>query len=376
MLHEMSKEITKKLTLIEGEIYSEAGKKFNINSPKQLSEILYVDLAITPIKKKKSFSTAADILEKLKGKSPIIDHIISYREYKKLLSTYVDAIPKQINVKTNRVHSTFSQSTTATGRLASKNPNLQNIPIRSEEGKKIREGFKPQKDGWQYLSADYSQIELKFLAHFSDDPNLIEAFQKGEDIHSYTASLVYNVPINEITKRQRNSAKAVNFGIIYGQGAFGLSEQIGISPKDAKIFIDTYFARYPKVKKYLDDCIEKVKENKIAYTITKRQRPIYEIDNNNPIIRSAAERLAINTHLQGSAADLIKIAMIEIDKEISKKKLRGYMILQIHDELLFEVPKDEIEIFKKIVKDKMENVFKLKVPLSVDIEIGTNLAEC
>jgi len=377
MLSIMSEEIQKKLKLLEGEIFSEAGKQFNINSPKQLSEVLYVDLAISPPKKRGStFSTSADILEKLKGKSPIIDHILSYREYQKLLSTYVDAIPKQINPKTNRVHSTFSQSTTATGRLASKDPNLQNIPIRSEEGKKIREGFRPEKDGWFYLSSDYSQIELKFLAHFSEDPNLIKAFNNGEDIHAFTASLVYSIPIEEVTNRMRANAKAVNFGIIYGQSAFGLSEQIGITPKEAKAFIDTYFERYPNILKYLENCKKLVYEKKIAYTITKRQRPIIEIDNKNPFIRAAAERLAINTPLQGSAADLIKIAMIEIDKEITKRKLKGYMILQIHDELLFEVPEDEIEIFKSFVREKMENVFNLKVPLTVDIEIGKNLAEC
>ncbi|NGX49934.1 MAG: DNA polymerase I [Candidatus Anoxychlamydiales bacterium] len=377
MLSIMSEAIHKKLNLLEGEIFSEAGKQFNINSPKQLSEVLYVDLAITPPKKKGStFSTSADILEKLKGKSPIIDHILRFREYQKLLSTYVDAIPKQINPITNRVHSSFSQSTTATGRLASKNPNLQNIPIRSEEGKKIREGFRPEKDGWFYLSSDYSQIELKFLAHFSEDPNLIKAFNNGDDIHAFTASLVYSLPIEEVTKQMRSNAKAVNFGIIYGQSAFGLSEQIGISIKEAKAFIDTYFERYPNILKYLDNCKKLVHEKKIAYTITGRQRPIIEIDNKNPFIRAAAERLSINTPLQGSAADLIKIAMIEIDKEITKRELKGYMILQIHDELLFEVPEDEIEIFKSFVKDKMENVFDLKVPLTVDIEIGKNLAEC
>ena len=377
MLSIMSEEIQKKLKLIEGEIFSEAGKKFNVNSPKQLSEVLYVDLAIKPPKKKGStFSTSADILEKLKGKSPIIDHILRFRAYQKLLSTYVDAIPKQINPQTNRVHSTFSQSTTATGRLASTNPNLQNIPIRSKEGKKIREGFRPEKDGWVYLSSDYSQIELKFLAHFSEDPNLLKAFNNGDDIHTFTASLVYSVPIDEVTKKMRSNAKAVNFGIIYGQSAFGLSEQIGITIKEAKAFIDTYFERYPNILKYLETCKKLVHEKKIAYTIIGRQRPIHEIDNKNPFIRAAAERLSINTPLQGSAADLIKLAMIEIDKEITKRNLKGYMILQIHDELLFELPFDEIEIFKSFVKEKMENVFDLKVPLTVDIEIGKNLAEC
>ncbi|NGX36656.1 MAG: hypothetical protein K1000chlam1_01508, partial [Candidatus Anoxychlamydiales bacterium] len=375
-LLEMSKELTYQLDLIEGEVFSEAGKTFNINSPKQLAEILYVDLALSPPRKKGSFSTSADILEKLKGKSPIINHILKYRELNKLLSTYVDAIPKQINPITQRVHTTFLQSGTATGRLASKDPNLQNIPIRSEIGKKIREGFEPQNKNWFYLAADYSQIELRFLAHFSEEPVLINAFINGEDIHKSTAALVYGVPLEEVTSKMRSNAKAVNFGIIYGQSAFGLSEQIDITPKEAKVFIDTYFLKYPKIAEYLESSKQKVRTNKIAVTIMNRQRPIYEIDNKNPFIRAAAERLAINTPLQGSNADLIKLAMIAIDEEITKKSLSGYMILQIHDELLFEVPENEIEIFKKLVKDKMENVFKLKVPLTVDIEIGKNLAEC
>jgi len=377
-LFEMSKEINHQLYLLEGEIYSLAGKKFNINSPKQLSEILYVDLALSPTTRKKgsSFSTSADVLEKLKGKSPIIDYIIKYREYQKLLSTYINALPLQINPKTNRVHTTFNQSVTATGRLSSKNPNLQNIPIKSEEGKKMRQGFKPQKEDWFYLSSDYSQIELKLLAHFSKEPKLLDAFNNGDDIHVYTASLIYNVPIGDVTKKMRNVAKTVNFGILYGQSAFGLSEQLNITPKEAKEFINTYFERYPKVASYLEESKQKIYETKISYTLTGRQRPIPEIDNKNPIIRAAAQRLAINTPLQGTAADLIKLAMINIDKEIKKQNLKGFMILQIHDELLFEIPKEEIEIFKTFVKDKMEHVFDLKVPLTVNMEIGKNLSEC
>ncbi|MBN2479065.1 MAG: DNA polymerase I [Parachlamydiales bacterium] len=377
-LLEMSKELTHQLFLLEGEIYSLSGKKFNINSPKQLSEILYIDLALTPPKKKKSaFSTAADVLEKLRGHSPIIDYIIKYRELQKLLSTYVDAIPKQINPKTNRVHTTFNQSVTATGRLSSQDPNLQNIPIKSEEGRKIREGFKPQFfENWSFLAADYSQIELRILAHFSEDPNLLLAFQNNEDIHAFTASLIYSVPLEDVTKPMRNVAKTVNFGVLYGQSSFGLSEQLNITPKEASHFIKTYFERYPKISEFLEKCKVDAKKNKVSYTLTKRQRPIFEIDNKNPIIRAAAERLAINTPLQGTAADLIKIAMIEVQKEIENQSLEGYMILQVHDELIFEIPDKEIDIFKKIVKDKMENVFKLKVPLTVDIAIGKNWAEC
>jgi DNA polymerase-1 len=375
-LKDMSNSLNITLKYLEGEIYSEAGKKFNINSPKQLSEILYVDLALPTIKGKKSFSTAADVLEKLKGTSPIIDHIIKYREFNKLLTTYVDAIPKLINEKTNRVHTTFNQSTVATGRLSSQDPNLQNIPIRSEEGKKIREGFKPQKEGYSYISSDYSQIELRLLAHFSEDPTLLKAFNNDEDIHKYTASLVYNINLDEVTSQMRYLAKAVNFGILYGQGPFGLSEQIGITVKEAKDFIQKYFERYPLVLSFLEKTKENILKDPISYTLIGRQRPINEIYNKNPIIQKAAERLAINTPLQGTAADLIKLAMIEINKEIKKNNLLGFMILQIHDELLFEVPDNEIDIFKKIIKDKMENAYKLKVPLKVDIEVGKNWAEC
>jgi DNA polymerase-1 len=376
MLKNMSDALNETLRYLEGEIFSEAGKKFNINSPKQLSEILYVDLALPTIKGKKSFSTAADVLEKLKGTSPIIDHIIKYRELNKLLTTYVDAIPKLINEKTNRVHTTFNQSTVATGRLSSQDPNLQNIPIRSEEGKKIREGFKPQKEGYSYIASDYSQIELRLLAHFSEDPNLLNAFNNNEDIHKFTASLVYNVSLDDVTSKMRYLAKAVNFGILYGQGPFGLSEQIGITVKEAKDFINKYFERYPLVSSFLEKTKENILKNPIAYTLIGRQRPINEIYNKNPIIQKAAERLSVNTPLQGTAADLIKLAMIEIEKEIKKNSLSGFMILQIHDELLFEVPDDEIDIFKKIIIDKMENVYKLKVPLKVDIEVGKNWAEC
>ncbi|NGX56686.1 MAG: DNA polymerase I [Candidatus Anoxychlamydiales bacterium] len=375
-LKDMSTVLNTTLRYLEGEIFSEAGKQFNINSPKQLSEILYVDLALTPPKGKKVFSTAADVLEKLKGQSPIINHIIKYREFNKLLSTYVDAIPKLINPNTNRVHTTFNQSTVATGRLSSLDPNLQNIPIRTTEGKKIREGFKPQMENWSYISSDYSQIELRLLAHFSSDPNLLNAFNNDEDIHKYTASLVYNVPLDEVTSSMRYLAKAVNFGILYGQGPYGLSEQIGISIGEAKEFIKKYFERYEKVNDFLNHTKENIQKHPIAYTLIGRQRPINEIFNKNPIIKKAAERLSINTPLQGTAADLIKIAMIEVDKEIKKNNLQGYMILQIHDELLFEVPDSEIDIFKKIIKDKMENAYTLKVPLKVDIEVGKNWAEC
>ena len=372
-LLEMSKELKHQINLLEGEIFSLAGKQFNINSPKQLSEILFVDLGLPSFKK--NFSTSADILEKLRGKSEIIDYIIKYREFNKLLTTYVDSLPNQINSKTNRVHTTYLQTGTATGRLSSINPNLQNIPIRTEEGKKIREGFEPQKN-YSYVAFDYSQIELRLLAHFSEDENLIQAFNSNEDIHSYTASLVFNVDIKDVTADQRRKAKAVNFGILYGQSAFGLSEQLNITVKDAKNFIETYFARYKRIKPYLEECIERAQKYKVSHTLTKRQRPILEIDNKNPMIRQAAERLAINTPLQGTAADLIKIAMIKIFAETKKRDLKGFMALQIHDELVFEVLDSEVDIFKKFVKEIMENVFKLKVPLTVDIEVGKSLSEC
>ncbi|MCI0381805.1 MAG: DNA polymerase, partial [Chlamydiae bacterium] len=307
---------------------------------------------------------------------PIIEKIIDYRLIEKLRSTYVDALPSQISSKTGRIHCTFNQSVTATGRLSCQDPNLQNIPIRSQEGRKIREAFRPRRDNWSYLSADYSQIELRLLAHFSEDLTLIKAFEKGEDIHTFTASLVFDLPLSAVSPDMRSVAKTVNFGILYGQQAFGLSKELNIDVKQAAEFITKYFSRYPKIQTYLESCKEFVRKTGKAVTMTGRQRPIPEIHSKNPMIRQAAERLAINTPLQGTTADLIKVAMIQIDKMIKEKQFSGYLLLQIHDELIFESPDEEVENLAKEVKKIMENVVKLKVPLTVNISIGKNWGEC
>lgn len=376
-LQAMSQALEQRIKILADQIHQEAGVIFNLNSPKQLSEVLYQRLGLKPPTRKKSeYSTDAKVLEMLAEENIVASKVLQYRGLEKLRSTYVSALPKQINPATGRIHPTFNQSVTATGRLSCQDPNLQNIPIRSEEGKKIREGFIPQKEGWVYLSADYSQIELRLLAHLSEDPELIKAFLHDEDIHAYTASLIFQIPIDQITPEMRSQAKTVNFGILYGQTAYGLSQELQIPHKAAKTFIDTYFQRYPNVLGYLEQSKEKARKEGTAFTIFNRQRPIPEMHSKNPHIKAAAERLAINTPLQGSAADIIKMAMIKIDQEVSKKDLTGFMILQIHDELMFELPEDEVDNFYSLVKEGMEKVVNLKVPLTVDISIGKNWAEC
>jgi len=376
-LKNMSYDLMQKIHSLELEIFKLAGQHFNLNSPKQLSTILFDTLGISPPKKTNTgFSTSAPVLESLIEAHPIIKLLLTYRSLEKLRSTYVDTLPLQIVPSTGRVHATFNQTATATGRLSCQNPNLQNIPIRSEEGRKIRTAFKPEKPDWSYLSADYSQMELRLLAHFSEDPTLIKAFEKGEDIHAFTASLIFNIPLDEVTPHMRHQAKAVNFGIVYGQQAFGLSQGLDISFNEAATFIDTYFQRYKKVKEFFEFCKESVKKRGYSLTLFGRKRPIPDINNKNPVIRAQAERLAMNTPLQGSAADLIKIAMIKIDDLLEKNKELGIMNLQIHDELLFEVPDDKKEPLTHHVKNIMEGVFALKVPLVVDISIGKNWGEC
>ena len=371
----MQEEVEEKLGAISVEIYDMAGETFNLNSPKQLGTVLFERMEIRPAKKTATgYSTSADVLESLKENNPIVGKILEYRGMEKLRSTYISALPLQIHPKTGRIHCTFNQSVTATGRLSCTDPNLQNIPIRTEEGRKIRSAFKPEKEGWSFLSADYSQIELRLLAHLSGDPTLIKAFNEGEDIHAFTASLVYGVPLTDVTKKMRYSAKAVNFGILYGQSAFGLSKEIGVPSSEAKTFIETYFQRYSKVRDYLEICKETAREKGYSLTLLGRKRPIPEIDSKNVFIRQAAERLAVNTPLQGTAADLIKVAMIEIDRELRGNEAK--MLLQIHDELLFEVPDEHIPSLEKIVGPLMEGVASLKIPLVVDISIGKNWGEC
>jgi DNA polymerase-1 len=376
-LEKMSEELKGKLQELEHKIYHLAGEKFNLNSPKQLSSILFEKMGIkTPKKTTTGFSTAADVLESLKTESPIVKEILEYRTLEKLRSTYVDALPDQVNPHTCRIHCTFNQSVAATGRLSCQNPNLQNIPVRTEEGKKIREAFRPQKAHYSFVSADYSQIELRLLAHLSEDPALLKAFRQGEDIHTYTAALVFGVPLKEVTPHMRYQAKTVNFGIIYGQQAFGLSQQLGIDYHQAEEFIKTYFERYGRVKEFLQFCKESVQKTGRAITLTGRQRPIPEIHNKNPALRAAAERLAINTPLQGTAADLIKMAMIQVAAHLKTHPSQGMMLLQIHDELLFETPDEEAQGLASKVKEIMERIFDLNVPLIVDISIGKNWGEC
>ena len=365
------------LERLEKEIQEIAGEPFNLKSPKQLGEILFNKMGITPPKKTATgFSTSAEVLEILQNAHPIAEKMLEFRSLEKLRSSYIETLPKEINPSTHRIHPTFNQSVAATGRLSCQDPNLQQIPIRTLLGREIRRAFRPEKEGWSFLSADYSQIELRLLAHFSDDPTLISAFENKEDIHTHTAATVLNIPLEQVTKDQRRQAKAVNFGILYGQQAWGLSRELGISVEEASSFIKTYFQRYQRVKDFIEFCKEQVRQKGKASTIIGRERPIPEIHSKNPQIRAAAERLAVNTPLQGTAADLIKKAMIVIDEKLSHGQHLGYMVLQIHDELVFEIPDFEILSIEQIVINEMEGVYRLKVPLTVDVSIGKNWKEC
>lgn len=376
-LNKMSGEFSRQLAEMEKVIYEMAGETFNINSPKQLSEILFTKMGIkAPKKTATGLSTNADVLESLSANYPIAGKIIEYRVAEKLRSTYIDALPLEVNPKTHRLHCTFNQSVAATGRLSCQNPNLQNIPIRTETGRKIRGAFRPEKDNWSLIAGDYSQIELRLLAHLSDDPALIEAFQTNQDIHTLTAAYIFNIPLDKVTKEQRYGAKAVNFGVIYGQQAFGLSQELGIGVKEASAFIEAYFKRYNRVRDFVEYCKEKTRQTGRATTLLGRERLIPEISSKNGMLRAAAERLAVNTPLQGTAADLIKMAMLQIDQKLQKLKCEAAMILQVHDELVFEVPDKEINIIEPIVRETMQGVFSLKVPLIVDIIVGKNWAEC
>jgi len=377
ILNELGERIKSASHLIEEAIYKLAGETFNINSPKQLSDILFEKLQIAPPKKTKTgFSTNAEVLELLHDKHPMIPLILEYRTLEKLRSTYIDTLPEAINPKTGRIHCTFNQSVAATGRLSCQDPNLQNIPIRNALGKEIRAAFRPQKEGWWFVSADYSQIELRLLAHFSQDPLLIEAFKSGGDIHRKTAAALMNIFPEEVTPEMRSRAKAVNFGIIYGQQAFGLSRELNISMKEADKFIQLYFERYSRVKEYLERSKEDARKTGYAKTMLGRERKIPDLNNPNLQIRQAAERLAVNTPLQGSQADLIKIAMIAIDKRLKNEGLKSMMLLQIHDELIFEVPDEELETIKILLKEEMEGAFSLSVPLTVEVNVGKNWKDC
>ncbi|WHX99581.1 DNA polymerase I [Neobacillus sp. DY30] len=370
-LQRMGSEIHDRLIEIEGIIYDLAGEKFNINSTKQLGVILFEKLNLPTLKKTKTgYSTSADVLEKLANDHEIIEHILNYRQLGKLQSTYIEGLLKVISPKTGKVHTRYQQTLTATGRLSSIDPNLQNIPIRLEEGRKIRQAFVPSEPGWLIFAADYSQIELRVLADIAGDEKLIQAFKDDLDIHTKTAMDVFHVNADEVTSNMRRQAKAVNFGIVYGISDYGLSQSLGITRKEAGLFIDRYLASYPGVKDYMDDIIHSAKQKGYVTTLLQRRRYIPEISHRNFNIRSFAERTAMNTPIQGSAADIIKKAMIDMDEALKDYGLKTRLLLQVHDELIFEAPEEEIETLKKLVPDVMENALELKVPLKVDYSYG------
>lgn len=370
-LQKMGSEIHDRLIEIEGTIYDLAGEKFNINSTKQLGVILFEKLNLPTLKKTKTgYSTSADVLEKLANDHEIIEHILHYRQLGKLQSTYIEGLLKVINPKTGKVHTRYQQTLTATGRLSSIDPNLQNIPIRLEEGRKIRQAFVPSEPGWIIFAADYSQIELRVLADIAGDEKLIEAFRDDLDIHTKTAMDVFHVHADAVTSNMRRQAKAVNFGIVYGISDYGLSQSLGITRKEAGLFIDRYLASYPGVKEYMDDIIHSAKQKGYVSTLLQRRRYIPEITHRNFNIRSFAERTAMNTPIQGSAADIIKKAMIDMADALKDYGLKTRLLLQVHDELIFEAPEEEIETLKKLVPNVMENALELKVPLKVDYAYG------
>jgi DNA polymerase-1 len=374
VLAEMSKTLERDANAIAREIWEKCGTEFNINSPRQLGDVLFNQLNLPkPVKygKGKTISTAVDVLEGLAAEHDVPRLVLEYRQLTKLKSTYVDALPAMVNPRTGRVHTTFNMAGSATGRLSSINPNLQNIPIRTELGREIRAAFVAE-PGNVLVKADYSQIELRLLAHFSEDPLLVEAYRRGDDIHALTASQVFGVPAGEINAEHRRRAKAVNFGIVYGLSAFGLSQQIGIEQKEAKRFIDAYFEKYAGVRRFIDCTLEQARAELKVATLFGRIRPLPDMLSKNWNLRGFAERTAVNTPLQGTAADLIKLAMIRIDAEIRSRNLRSRMLLQVHDELVFEAPKDELDTISPMIVEQMENVSQLKVPLKVDLGIGPN----
>ncbi|MEG1002663.1 MAG: DNA polymerase I, partial [Clostridium sp.] len=370
MLDELQKKFKNEIGIVEAEIYEMADEKFNINSPKQLGKILFEKLDLPVIKKTKTgYSTNADVLDKLRDKHPIIDKITYYRQIAKINSTYVEGMKVLIDDDTC-IHTSFNQTVTTTGRLSSTEPNLQNIPIRYEMGREIRKIFITKENTDKLLSCDYSQIELRVLAHMSGDENMINAFNHHSDIHTKTASEVFNVAIDEVTPLLRSRAKAVNFGIVYGISDFSLAQDLKITKKEASEYMSIYFDRYPKIKEYLDKTVADAKETGYVTTILNRKRFIPEIKSSNKIVKSLGERLAMNAPIQGSAADIIKIAMINVYNRLSKEKLKSTLLLQVHDELILNVKEDEVDIIDKLVVEEMENVMKLSVPLDVDANFG------
>jgi DNA polymerase-1 len=374
-LHSLSSDLNNDIATLEKKIYEDAGAEFNIGSPKQLGEILFDKLKLVEKPKKTKtgqYSTAEDVLSYLAKDHEIIQNVLDYRGLAKLKSTYVDALPEQVEPVTGRVHTDYMQTVAATGRLSSNNPNLQNIPIRTERGRQVRKAFIPRDENYTLLAADYSQIELRIIAALSEETTMIEAFKNGEDIHASTASKVFDVPLDQVTREQRSNAKTVNFGIIYGVSAFGLSNQTDLSRSEAKELIDTYYKTYPKLRNYMSEQVDFARDNGYVQTVLGRRRYLKDINGSNAIVRGAAERNAVNAPIQGSAADIIKIAMINIHRKLEKGNYKSKMLLQVHDELVFDIYNPELEELKNLIKSEMENAYKLDVPLDVEVGVGEN----
>ena len=377
MLKQAEDQLSKELTTLEQQIYTSAGTTFNINSPKQVGEVLFDQLQLDAKAKKSKtgqYSTSEEVLLALKPKHPVVGLILEYRELKKLISTYISALPNYINPATGKIHTTYNQTVTATGRLSSSNPNLQNLPIRSERGQLIRQAVIAD-EGCLFLSADYSQIELRLMAHFSQDPHLVQAFLSGQDVHAATAAKIFNVPIEDVTKDQRRQAKTANFGIIYGISAFGLAQQLDCSRSEAKALIDGYFAAFPGVIDYIERQKQLAREQGYAVTLFGRKRYLPDILSHNATVRSFAERNAVNSPIQGTAADIIKMAMVTIHRRLKEEGLKAQMIMQVHDELNFNVPLNEVDKVREIVVSEMQHVVHLTVPLIADCGVGTNWLE-
>jgi DNA polymerase-1 len=379
-LAEYSRVLETEAKIHEEKVYEMAGCRFNLGSPKQLGEVLFEKLKLDPKAKKTKtgqYATGEDVLRKMSHDNPVAEHILAYREYTKLKSTYVDSLPLLICKRTGRVHTTYGQAVAVTGRLASNNPNLQNIPIRTERGREIRKAFVPRDDNHVLISADYSQIELRIVAAISGDPNMCEAFKQGKDIHNATASKVYNVAEEAVTKEMRYKAKSVNFGIVYGQGAFGLAENLGISRTEAKTIIDNYKREFTGITKYMDDTINFARENGYVQTVMGRKRWLRDINSSNFTVRGFAERNAINSPIQGTAADMVKLAMVKIHKAFKEHQFKSRMILQVHDELVFDVTRDEVEAVQPVILDCMQSAMTLpnNVPVVAEIGVGENWLE-
>ena len=377
-LKKLSERTTNELEDITKEIYELAGEEFNISSPKQLGEVLFDKMKIISNPKKTKtgqYSTSEEVLNELSSKSDLVKLVLKFRSISKLLNTYINSLPKQLDKSTNRIHTEYVQTVASTGRLSSINPNLQNIPIRTNRGREVRKAFIARDKDYFLMAADYSQIELRIIASLSNEENMMNAFKNKEDIHASTASAVFNIPINKVSKEQRSNAKIVNFGIIYGVSAFGLSNQTNLNRKESKELIEKYFEKYPKLKQYINNQISFARNNGYVETVLGRRRYLKDINSQNSVVRGAAERNAINAPVQGSAADIIKIAMINIQKKLSKGNYKSKMLLQIHDELVFDVFKPELNEMIELTKNEMEKAFEINIPLTVDLNYGLNWLE-